>query len=463
MNTLTTAAVLPLDPLAPHTLLVFLLQIGALLGLALALGRLARRLGLPAIVGELAAGVLLGPSFLTQAVPGLAAWLFPPDAVQMHLLDAVGQLGVLLLVGFTGMHLDLKLARRHGGTATAVGTAALLLPLALGVWLGYAMSGRLKPPDVDTMTFACFIGVAMCVSSIPVIGRVLVDMKLMHHTVGQLILVVATIDDAVGWLLVSVVTAMATTGVGAQEIATPLGHLAVLLLVVCTVGRWTVHRVMSWADRSASPGNTIAATVILLILSGAGAQALGFEAVFGAFLCGILIGVRGSADRTRKLEPLNTTVLSFLSPLFFALAGLRIDLTSLADTTVALWGLAALGIAVAGKFLGAFIGGAAGRLSRWEALALGAGINARGVVQIVIAVIGLRLGLLTPAMYSIIVLIAILTPLMAPPVLRFAMGRMEGAGRGHPAPVLPDITSGEARSEVPAPTPGVGLDSRIHR
>ncbi|MFF2810208.1 cation:proton antiporter [Streptomyces sp. NPDC058000] len=450
MTSLTMATGV-LAPLPPNSLLLFLLQVGALLGLALALGRLAQRLGLPTVVGELASGVLLGPSFLARAAPDLAGWLFPPDALQMHLLDAVGQLGVLLLVGFTGMHLDLKLARRHGRTAATVGAAALLLPLGLGVWLGYVMSGRLKPPTVDTTVFAWFIGVAMCVSSIPVIGRVLVDMKLIHRTVGQMILVVATIDDAVGWLLVSVVTAMATTGVGSHEIATLLWHLAALLLVLCTVGRWTVRRVLHWAGRSGSGGATIAVTVILLVLSGAGAQALGFEAVFGAFLCGILIGVSGSEDQTRRLEPLNTTVLSFLSPLFFALAGLRIDLTSLADTTIALWGLAALGIAVTGKFLGAFVGSAVGRLGRWESLALGAGINARGVVQIVIAVIGLRLGLLTPAMYSIIVLIAILTPLMAPPILRFAMRRVEQTAEEklRATPALRGLSGTEVPANVP--------------
>ncbi|MET9219526.1 cation:proton antiporter [Streptomyces sp. NPDC003300] len=413
------------DPLPQHTLLVFLLQIGALLVLALVLGRLASRLGMPTVVGELASGVLLGPSLLLHVAPGLSGWLFPRDPTQMHLLDAVGQLGVLLLVGFTGMHLDLKVVRRQGGKAAGVSAAALLLPLALGVWLGYALPGELRPGDADPAVFAWFVGVAMCVSSIPVIGRVLVDMKLIHRNVGQMILVVGTIDDAVGWLLVSVVTAMATTGVGAGEIATPLWHLAVVIVVLLTGGRWLVGWVLRWAERSGSRGVTISATVILLVLSGAGAQALGFEAVFGAFLCGILIGSRGTDAQARQLEPLNATVLSFLSPLFFALAGLRIDLTSLTRPKIALWGLAALAIAVAGKFLGAFIGSAFSRLTRWEALALGAGINARGVIQVVIAVVGVRLGLLTTAMYSIIVLIAILTPLMAPPILRVAMKRIE--------------------------------------
>jgi Kef-type K+ transport system membrane component KefB len=446
-------------PLPPHTLLVFLLQIGALLGLALLLSRLARRFGLPAVVGELGAGVLLGPSVLAPAVPALSEWLFPRDAAQMHLLDGVGQLGVLLLVGFTGMHLDTTLARRRGRAAAGISAAGLLLPLALGLWLGHALPAELRPEAVDTTVFALFIGVAMCVSSIPIIARMLLDMKLLHRNVGQMIMIVAAIDDIVGWLLLSVVTALATTGVGAREIATPLAHMALVILVFLTLGRWVVRRVMAAADRSGSPGTSVAVTVVLLVLGGAGAQALGFEAVFGAFLCGILIGTHGPKRLAHRLEPLHTTVLSFLSPLFFALAGLRSDLTALADPSTALWGLIALALAVIGKYLGAFTGLVAGGLTRWEALALGAGINARGVIQVVIAVIGLSLGLLNTAMYSVIVLIAVITPLMAPPVLRIAARRIEetaeeGLRRQRlPALSFPDDTvvpaSGERTSGGP--------------
>ena len=413
------------EPLPGDSLLLFLLQIGTLLTLALCLGRLGQRIGLPSIVGELATGVLLGPSVLAHLAPAISAWLFPREADRMHLLDGVGQLGVLLLVGFTGMHVDVKLARRHGKTAASVSAAALVFPLGLGLALGLAFPPELKPSGIDPMVFASFLGVAMCVSSIPIIGRVLVDMGLIHRTIGQMILVVATIDDAVGWLLVSVVTAMATTGLGGHEVLTPLCHMAALLLLTLTVGRWAVRRIMRWAARSGSPGSTVTVVVALLMLAGAGAQALGFEALLGAFLCGLLIGSGESGQQAQRLEPLNTTVLAFLSPLFFALAGLRIDLTSLAHTTTALWALAALAVAVASKFLGAFVGSAIGGLSRWEALAVGAGINARGVIQVVIAVVGVRLGLLNTATYGIIVLIAIITPLMAPPVLKAAVKRVD--------------------------------------
>ncbi|MDT0441568.1 cation:proton antiporter [Streptomyces johnsoniae] len=420
-----TPATSVVAPIAHHELLVLLLQIGILLLAAILLGRLAVRLGMPAIVGELSAGVLLGPSLLAQLLPGVGTWLFPQEPGQMHLLDALGQLGVILLVGFTGMHVDLKLVRRQGSRAAGVSIAGLVLPLAFGIWIGLLLPDRLRADGADQTVFACFVGVAMCVSAIPVIARTLMDMRLIHRNIGQMILVAGTVDDAVGWVLVSLVAAMATTaGLTGGDVLTSLSHLALVLLIVLTVGRFVVRWVMNAALRSGVRGMPVVTAVVLVVLSAAGTQALELEAVFGAFLCGVLIGAVKGVDM-RALEPLNTTVVTVLAPLFFATAGLRMDLTALGDPDIALWALAVVGVAVAGKFLGAFLGGLFSGVTRWEALALGAGMNARGVIEVIIAMIGVRLGLLTVEMYSIIVLVAVLTSLMAPPLLRLAMSRVE--------------------------------------
>ncbi|RPK83860.1 MULTISPECIES: cation:proton antiporter [Streptomyces] len=419
--TQTAAVVVPI----PHdALTVLLLQIGVLLAAALLLGRLARRLGMPSIVGELTAGVLLGPSLLARVVPQAEQGLFPQDAAQMHLLDAVGQFGVVLLVGFTGMHLDLKLVRRQGRRAAVVSAAGLIVPLVLGVWLGFALPGELRAEGADPTVFALFVGVAMCVSAIPVIARTLLDMKLIHRNVGQMILVAGTVDDAVGWLLVSLITAMATTGLHTGEVTLALTRMAVLLVLTMTVGRYVVRAAMRAATRSGTPGRAVTTAVVLIMLSAAGAQALGLEAVFGAFLCGVLIGSSKDID-TAALHPLNITVIAVLAPLFFATAGLRMDLGALADPQVAVWGLAVFGIAVLGKFAGAYLGGTLSGMNRWESTALGAGMNARGVIEVIIAMIGVRIGLLTVEMYSVVVLVAVLTSLMAPPLLRMSMKRVE--------------------------------------
>src|SRR5712691_1857692 len=178
----------PVQPLASHQLLVFILQVAVLLGLAFGLGRLAERLRLPAVVGELLAGVVLGPSLLGMLAPGGGHWLMPPVPSQMDLLDAAGQIGVLLLVGLTGTHLDLAMLRRRRVTAARISIAGLVVPLGLGIGLGTLLPASLVPDGVNRGVFALFLGVAMCVTAVPVIAKTLSDLRLLHRDVGQLTL-----------------------------------------------------------------------------------------------------------------------------------------------------------------------------------------------------------------------------------------------------------------------------------
>ncbi|MFK0289846.1 cation:proton antiporter [Streptomyces sp. NPDC090442] len=417
-------ASVPIPPLTSHQVLVFLLQIAILLFLALCLGRLANRFGLPAVVGELLAGVLIGPSLLAQLAPGFSEWLLPRDTAQMHLLDAVSQLGVLLLVGITGVQVDLRVLRRRRATAIRVSLAGLLVPLALGVATGYVLVDALIPSGTDRTVFALFFGVAMCVSAIPVIAKTLTDMGLLHRDVGQLTLAAGTIDDAVGWFLLSIVSAIATTGLHAGSISLSVVYLVGFVAAAWFLGRPVVRFVLRLAARSSEPGTTIAAAIVIILLGGASTQALGMEAVFGAFVAGIVIGACGAADPAR-LAPLRTLVKWVLAPLFLASAALRMDLTALRHVEVLVAAIVALFIAVLGKFAGAYIGARASRLTNWESLALGAGMNARGVVQMVVATVGLRIGVLDTASYTIVLFVAIATSVMAPPLLRMTMARVE--------------------------------------
>ncbi|KAB2344535.1 cation:proton antiporter [Actinomadura rudentiformis] len=438
----------PIAPMNAHEALVLLLQISLLLSLAVVLGQLARRLGMPAVVGELSAGVLLGPSLLAHVAPGLSGWLFPSTPGQMHLLDAVGYFGVLLLVGVTGMSIDTKLLRRRSLAVAQVSAGGLLVPLALGVAVGFMLPASLIAEGADRAVFAWFIGVAMCVSAIPVIAKTLLDMRLLHRNVGQLIISAAAVDDVAGWLLMSMVSAMATTGIRGREATVAVGCLAGVLLFAWLIGRPVVGMMLRLPSRSADPGVVVAVAVLIVMLSAAGTQALGMEGVLGAFFAGILIGSSRWVDRER-LAPLRTFVLSVLAPLFFATAGLRMDLTALGDPVVLGAASLMLVVAVAGKLAGGYVGARAGRLGHWDALALGAGLNARGVIQMIIAMVGLRLGVLTMEMYTIIVLVAVGTSLMAPPMLRYAVRRGET--------LSPEETEREKALDIgPAPDQPVG-------
>ncbi len=415
---------LPVASLGGHSLLIFLLALAVLLGVALLFGRLARWLSLPAVAGELTAGVLLGPSVFGHAAPRLSNWLLPHVPGQMHLIDAIGELGVILLVGFAGISIDLGLLRRRAGTAARVGLGALLSPLAAGVAVGFALPATLVAGRTDRVTFAAFIGVAMCVSAIPVIVKTLLDMKLLHRNIGQLIISAATFDDIIGWLLLSFVSAMATSGLRAHHMLVAAGWLVGVCAFCLTLARPLTDQVLRLTTKSEDPGPMTAAVALLLLGFAALTQAVGAEAIIGALFGGMVISSSKWLDRER-LAPLRTFTASVLAPVFFITAGLRMDLTALRRPALLGAAVLVLAVAVGSKFIGAYATARGSRIDHWDAVALGAGLNARGVMEVILAITGLQLGVLTTAMYTIIVLVAIITSVMAPPVLRYATRRVE--------------------------------------
>jgi Kef-type K+ transport system membrane component KefB len=316
--------------------------------------------------------------------------------------------------------------------------------LRLGIATGYLLPDSFLPSTADRTVFALFLGVAMCVSVIPVIAKTLLDMNVLHRNVGQLILAAGMVDDVFGWLLLSVVASMATIGVHLGHVGLSVLYLVGVVLVALLVGRPLVRAVLRLSARSREPGPTVATAVVIVLLAAAATHALGMEAIFGAFVAGLLIGSSGAFDKER-LAPLQSVVLSVLAPLFFATAGLRMDLTALAEPVVLGAAVVVLLVAIVGKFTGAFIGAVASRLNRWEAVALGAGMNARGVVEVVVAMVGLRLGVLNTETYTLVVLVAIVTSVMAPPVLRLATRRIEEVAGSELRMATDDLAEGPAR------------------
>jgi Kef-type K+ transport system membrane component KefB len=412
------AAAVPSTALKEHQLVVFLLQLAGLLLLAMLLGKVANRFGMPAIVGELMVGVLIGPSVLGHLPEHLSGWLPQRDPNQQVLLETVGQIGLLLLVGLTGAHMNLQLVRKRGKSALGISTMGLVIPLGLGIATGFLLPANLVA--ADRTTFALFLGVAMCVCAIPVIAKILMDMKLQHRNVGQLILTAAVIDDTVGWLLLAFVSTMATVGLATGPVLVSTLSLVAIIVVAATAGRWLVRAVIT---RARNPVTLIGAAVVLILLFSAATGAAKFEPVLGAFLCGLLISASGLSYK--KLEPLRVLVVSVFAPVFFALAGLRMDLTLLLEPSVLLAGIVVLTVAIGSKFFGAYLGARLSKMTHWESLALGAGLNARGVIEVIVASVGVKLGVLNTAAYTIVILVAIATSLMAPPLLRYAMARVE--------------------------------------
>lgn len=422
--------------IAPRQLLILLLQIGLLLLAAIVLGRLAARFNLPALVGELGAGVLLGPSVLPHLLPALSHWLIPADPVQFHLLDAVGQIGVLLLVALVAAQLDPGLVRARNAAVARISGFGLAVPFALGAAVAVAIPLSVAGTGKRTL-LVLFLGVAMSVSAVPVIAKTLTDMGLVHREVAQLILAAGVIDDVFAWLMLSLLSSMATTGVTAGTLLHAVGGMLGLLLAAYVIGRPVISRFFAWAARSGEPGPPTAAAVVCVMLTAAATAALGLEPIFGAFVCGVLIRRYGRLAPD-ALAALRTVALSVPAPIFFATVGLRMDLSSLADGTTAAVAALVLAAAIAGKFAGAYLGARSSRMTGWEGLALGAGMNARGVVEVVVAMVGLRLGILSDRLYTIVILLAVVTSLLAPPVLRLAMARIDDArGEGAAQQLVP--------------------------
>ena len=292
--------------------------------------------------------------------------------------------------------------------------------------LGFVLPTDFVAAPDKRLVFALFIGTAMSISAIPVIAKVLMEMKIIRRDIGQITLAAGMIDDTVGWILLSVVAGLASSGKVSPLVAgrSILSVLAVLLIAY-TLGRKLVSAVIRALDNQIG-GDLVKITALMAfaLCFGAITQVLKLEAVLGAFIAGILVGqVKRFDDRLRHI--FETVALGVFAPVFFAASGLRVDLGKLAEPKVLGVGFVVLAIALVGKFVGAYAGARATKLGHWEALSLGAGMNARGAMEIIVATIGLSRGILTPEMYSIILMVAIVTSLMAPPILRWTLAHVQ--------------------------------------
>jgi Kef-type K+ transport system membrane component KefB/nucleotide-binding universal stress UspA family protein len=402
-----------------HQLLVFWLELLVLLGVARGLGALLRRVGQPAVVGELAAGLVLGPGVLGALAPDLQAWLFPSDPIQQNLLAGPAWIGVFLLLVLTGLETDIALIRRLGRGVAYVAAGSLLIPLLAGIDLGFILPDAFVPETATRPIFALFLGAAFAISALPVIAKILADLDLMRRNVAQILIASAMADDVAGWILLGIVAGMAQSGsLEAGPLALRIGGLALYLGLAFTLGQRAVDAVLRRVRvRGGGVSGSLTTVLLVALASGALTHSIGLEAIFGAFIAGIVLG-RSRYHDADVFAHLDGMTRTFFAPLFFATAGLRVDLSLLARPEILGWGSVVIAAATATKFAGAWLGGRLAGLPGREALALGAGLNARGAVQIAIAAVGLSLGVLNPLSYTLVVVMAVVTSMMAPPALR---------------------------------------------
>jgi Kef-type K+ transport system membrane component KefB/nucleotide-binding universal stress UspA family protein len=404
---------------------IFLLQIIVLLVCGRLIGEVMQRIGQPAVMGQLIAGILLGPSALGALWPSLQHALFPTSADQKAMIDAVAQLGILLLLLLTGMETDLAVVRRSRGAAFSVSMAGIVIPFLCGVLLGELLPDTMLPNPERRLITTLFLGTALSISSVKIVAMVVREVGFFRRTVGQVIVAAAIIDDTIGWIIMSVIFGLALHGgVDLPTLAQSLIGTAIFLILSFTIGRRLVFRVIRWAnDRFVSEVPVITAILVVTGLMALTTNAIGVHTVLGAFVAGILVGQ--SPILTRHIdEQLRGLIVALFMPVFFGLAGLTTNLAVLRNPNLLFLTVGLIMIASLGKFSGAFLGGRLGGMSWVQSLALGCGMNARGSTEVIIATIGLSMGVLNEDLFTTIVAMAVVTTMSMPPLLRWALARL---------------------------------------
>jgi Kef-type K+ transport system membrane component KefB/nucleotide-binding universal stress UspA family protein len=404
---------------------LFIAQIVLLLLVGRLAGEAMQRIGQPAVMGQLIAGVVLGPSVFGAIWPEAQHAVFPAVREQKAMLDAVSQVGILMLLLLTGMETDLNLARRTGRTAGSVSAAGVLVPFACGITLGQFLPEAMLPRPDQRLITSLFLGTALSVASVKIVAAVVREMKFLRRKIGTTLIAAAIIDDTVGWTIIAITSGLARHGVlNAAGLAQSVLGTGLFLLVSFTLGRRVVFGLIRWTnDTFISEVPVVTAILIVMGVMALITHLIGIQTVLGAFVAGILVGE--SPILTRHIdEQLRGLVVGLFMPIFFSVAGLNADLSILKKPELALLTIALIAIASVGKFAGAFLGGALGRLSHRESLVLACGMNARGSTEVIVASIGLSIGVISHDLFTMIVTMAIVTTLAMPPSLRWALSRL---------------------------------------
>lgn len=393
----------------------FIAQVVAIILVSRALGLLLRRFGQPMVIAEVIAGIVLGPSLLGWLWPTGLAELFAPDSLRV--LQLVSQLGLILYMFLVGLELDPALLRGRGHTSVAISHTSIIVPFAMGSVLALYLYPRVASPQVPFSSFVLFLGAAMSITAFPVLARILAERRLTRSKLGAITTACAAVDDVTAWCLLAFVVASArSTGIQGALITTGLA-IAYILIVLFVVRPLLARVGARVGNRRGLTQNLVAVTILLLLASSWTTELIGIHALFGAFLFGVALPKQGGFAHALA-EKLEDTVLVILLPLFFAFSGVRTQIRSL-DSPDAWWmcGLIVT-VACAGKFGGSAIAARLTGLSWRESSALGVLMNTRGLMELIVLNIGLDLGVITPKLFTMLVIMALVTTFITTPVVK---------------------------------------------
>lgn len=399
----------------------FFLGLAVILGTCRFVGLVSQRLGQPQVVGEMVAGVLLGPSLLGRVAPGIQHHLFPVGPANT-VLYTTAQIGLVLYMFLIGLNFDVNLIKHRVSTAAAVSAAGILTPLALGALVAVPLlpSGIFFEKSVTLVMAMMFLGASIATTAFPMLARIIYERQLSRTPLGTLALACGATDDALSWCILATVLAL-HRGNAALAATAIVGGISYALLLL-TIGRRALRALGTVSERRNTITAPVLSTVLILLMTCAWfTDRIGIYAIFGAFILGVAMPSGFFAQHlTASLEPLVTT---FLLPLFFVYSGLNTQIGLVNSFTLWAVTLGILVVSIAGKGIACTLAARLNKVPLRESVALGSLMNARGLIELILLNIGLEAGIITPTLFSVLVLVAIVTTLMATPVFEFVHGR----------------------------------------
>jgi Kef-type K+ transport system membrane component KefB len=399
-----------------HTVIVVLIEVVIVIGFSRLIGLGFRWIKQPLVIGEIVAGIMLGPSFFGAILPDLSAALFPSETVAF--LNVLSQIGLIFFMFLVGLELNPKHLKCQVNIAIFTSASSILLPFLLGTLLALLLYHSGFNTNVSFTAFALFFGAAISITAFPVLARIITEKKLQGTHLGALALTCAAMDDVIAWFLLVIAIAVTRTNSVTEAFPTILQALLYIGFMV-TVGRWFLQHLATYYQRVGCLNEFIQAGVYICVVASAlMTELIGIHLIFGAFLLGVVMPKNTGLvqELTQKTQ---SFVLIFLLPMFFAYSGLQTQIGLINQPGLWLICTAIVGVAIIGKYFGAYVASRICGVEKREASALGWLMNTRGLTELIVLNIGLSLGVISPLLFTMLVIMALITTFMTSPLLEW--------------------------------------------
>lgn len=406
-----------METLGHKEVINLLLQLASILILARIFAELARKFKQPAVVGEIFAGVILGPTILGNFFPGAHEYLFSSHEMTNIAFDGFVQISVVLLLFIAGLEVELHIVWSQGKKALYIAVASMILPIIAGFVVAYAFPEFLGVNINDRIVASTFFGLAISITGLAIVARILMDLNLFKTSSGLLIIAGAMIVDVLGWLIFSVILSLSESGSEGLGVWPTIGLTLLFTLGMLTIGKGVINRVLPWVNKKmAWPGGLLSLSLALCFLAASFTEFIGIHAIFGAFIIGVALGDSEYLTEKAK-EILHQFINNIFAPIFFVSIGLKVNFITGFDPGIV--GVVII-VGLLTKYYGAYFGGRLAGVSRKESIVAGFGMSTRGSMDIVLGLIALENGLVTEPLFIGLVILAIIASMSAGPLIGWA-------------------------------------------